>query len=146
MSRRWYMALTGFRSNYSTLRLYLWYGGTKSTSHLTQPSVCPSPYQTEHSNKVWSTQPGLGALILQLHFVILVRGLLFLWATWCFPCPFHLSVCKVPLPSKMESPLSLLPLRRCSTPGHVVPSPLTVSCQFDVSVTLSHKGQSWLPY
>jgi hypothetical protein len=61
------------------------------------------------SGKVWSILPGLEAQILQLHFVILVRGLLFSWGTYCFSCPFYKSVSKVLLSSKMKSPLHCLP-------------------------------------
>jgi hypothetical protein len=61
------------------------------------------------SRKVWSVLPGLEAQILQLHFVILVRGLLFSWGTYCFSCPFYKSVSKVLLSSKMKSPLHRLP-------------------------------------
>jgi hypothetical protein len=46
---------------------------------------------------------------LQLHFVILVWWLLFLWETYWFSYPFQVFIASVPLSSKMKSPLSLLP-------------------------------------
>jgi hypothetical protein len=49
------------RPNYFTLKLYLWLVVARSASHWTQPPVCPFPYGTEHSRKVWSAHLGLGA-------------------------------------------------------------------------------------
>jgi hypothetical protein len=66
------------RSNYSTLKLYLWLVGAESASRWARPPVHPSPYQT--------ACPGLRPTthIVELHLVILVRGLLFVWEVRCF--------------------------------------------------------------
>jgi hypothetical protein len=88
---------TCLRSNCSTLKLDLWLVGAVSAACWTRPPAHPSPYRTEHFRKMLSACSGLGSLLnsswftthmVQLHFVILVRGLLFLWEVCCFQCPF----------------------------------------------------------